>query len=247
MDLSKILCIIPARGGSKGIPHKNMRMLGGIPLVAHSILHARQAGFAVENIVISSDDDKILECASYGAIPLKRPEDISGDNSSTELALLHACRNSKKDIQHILLLQPTSPIRFPDSVKGFLEFYLCNNYDSAVAATEFHNFFWYLEDKWKSTYTPNKRPMRQSMEFKDNCFFENGNMYITSVDTLNGEKCRIGGKVGVYPISELEGMQIDSPRDLYLFENIFEGTIINMTGVENGSNNNQLPHSCGGS
>lgn len=241
MDLKEVLCVIPARGGSKGIPQKNLRLLGGIPLVAHSILHARMAGLPIENIILSSDDDAILECSKYGATPLWRPEEISGDGSSTESALIHAFLASEIDdfgeplrgIKHILLLQATSPIRLPSTVKGFLKFCLDNDYDSALTVTEFHDFFWYLEDEWKSTYDPAKRPMRQSLAFRDDKFFDNGSMYFTSSEVLLTQRCRLGGKVGVYPISELEGMQIDTPRDLFLFECIFDGTISGLTGVKN--------------
>lgn len=232
MDLGDVLCVIPARGGSKGIPGKNLRLLCGIPLVAHSILHARGAGFAIKNIILSSNDDAILECSAYGATPLKRPEEISGDDSSTELALLHAYHRHGNKAKHILLLQATSPIRLSSTVEGFLKFYLDNDYDSALAATEFHDFFWYLEDEWKSTYCPNKRPMRQSLSFSDNKFFDNGNAYLMSIEVLTTQQCRLGGKIGVYPISELEGMQIDTPRDLLLFESIFDGTMSKMTGVQ---------------
>ncbi len=236
-----ILCVIPARAGSQGIIDKNLQLIHGIPLVEHSILHALGAGINPENIVVSSDSLDILDIALRNKVlSLERPDEISGSNSSTEEALLHALQGKlragspnfgRSHIDHVLLLQPTSPIRFPSTVEGFLKFYLENDYDSALTATEFHDFFWYLEDEWKSTYSPNKRPMRQSISLKDNKLFDNGNMYLTSADILIAQKCRLGGKVGVYPISELEGMQIDTPEDLEIFRAIFSGKIAEKVGL----------------
>ncbi len=237
MDLSNVLCVIPARGGSKSIVGKNLKMLGGKPLVEHSIIHALSAGLDPGMIIVSSDSLDILDIALRNKVlSLERPDEISGSTSSTEEALLHALQGLRRtgcNIDHVLLLQPTSPIRLPSTIEGFLEFYLENDYDSALTATEFHDFFWYLEEEWKSTYRPDKRPMRQSISLKDNKLFDNGNMYITSSEILLKQRCRLGGKVGVYPISELEGMQIDTAKDLFLFENIFDGTMSKMTGVEN--------------
>jgi N-acylneuraminate cytidylyltransferase len=236
MDQGKIndvLCVIPARGGSKGIPNKNLRLLNGIPLVAHSILHAKKV-LPKENIVVSSDDEKILTVAQeYGATPLLRPDDISGDKSSTEDALIHAYNSNQKP--YIWLLQVTSPIRLEPTMKGFIQFCLDNDYDSALTATEFHDFFWYVhKSKWESTYNPAKRPMRQQLAFFDDRFFDNGNMYFTKSQVLLAHNSRLAGNVGVYPITELEGMQIDTVQDLLIFEAVFDGHIDELIGINRG-------------
>lgn len=237
MILNDVLCVIPARGGSKGILNKNLRLLGKLPLVAHSILQARLAGIPDDNIIVSSDSEEIIRTAAfYGAMPVIRPKELSGDTASTEMAMLHTLDFAPDHIEHILLLQATSPIRLQSTVKGFLQFYLENGFDSALTVTEFHDFFWHVDGskkgkQWKSTYDPQKRPMRQTLSFSDDRFFDNGNMYLTNICVLQDMGCRLGKNVGVYPISELEGMQIDTPQDLLLFEAVFDGNITELTGV----------------
>lgn len=236
-----VLCVIPARAGSQGIINKNLQMLGGKPLVEHSILHALNVGLDPQNIRVSSDSEEILDIALRNSvIANERPPQFSGPTSPTEETLIweyesHARYQKYHNLilcEHILLLQPTSPIRFSSTVEGFLKFYLENHYDSALTATEFHDFFWHLEDEWKSTYRPDKRPMRQSLAFKDDKFFDNGNMCVTSSKILLEQRCRLGGKVGVYPISELEGMQIDTHEDLEIFRAVFSGKIPKKVGLE---------------
>ncbi len=109
------LVIIPARGGSKGIPYKNIKELGGKPLITYSIDIARQIT-TDENICVSSDDDKIIHVVEeYGlSVPFKRPAELATDNVGTDGVLLHALKyyeNKGRSYDVIILLQPTSPFR----------------------------------------------------------------------------------------------------------------------------------------
>lgn len=236
--LNEVLVIIPARGGSKGIPGKNLKVLGSHTLVGHSIQHALGAGIPNNNIIVSSDSDDILqEAHKYGVVASLRPADLSGDLSSTEATMLFIAdvyerAMEGKPMKHMLLLQPTSPIRFSMSVNGFLKEYFdhLDEFDSLMAVTKFYDFFWYCVydengKKWISTYDPVKRPMRQKMSEGSLRHFDNGNMYITRIKTLRETQSRCGGNVNIFKISELEGSQIDSPEDLCIFEHIFSGGI----------------------
>jgi N-acylneuraminate cytidylyltransferase len=214
-----------------------MKLLGGIPLVAHSILHAINAQIDPENIIVSSDGAAILDVArEYGVQPCKRPAKISGDDASTEQALLHALdfAEPRGAVSSVLLLQPTSPIRLQGTLNAFIKFYLDGEYDSALTTTEFYNFFWREDNDgmdFEATYDFINRPMRQEMPPWEYVYFDNGNAYLTKTSILRQNKNRLFGNIGVYPIAELEGMQIDTPQDLELMRAIFGG-LAALTGVE---------------
>jgi len=226
--LDNLVCIIPARAGSKGIPGKNMQRIAGIPLVGYSITQALAAGIKPTSIVVSSDGDDILNLArdQYGVIAHRRPSAISTDTSSTEETLLYVTEEFSAD--HVLLLQPTSPIRFPSTINSFLDFYTCHEYDSVFTATKFDNFFWSLSSSViaESSYNIACRSRRQDLLLQDYRFFENGNMYLTKLSILKNQKNRLGGKIGIFPISELEGLQIDTFEELELIRSVLEGRLL---------------------
>lgn len=239
-----ILCVIPARAGSQGIIDKNLQLIWGVPLVEHSIVHALDAGLDPGNIYVSSDGDEILHIARRNKVVAhKRPEALSGPASSTEETLLWVYDHhlaAGKDCDYILLLQPTSPIRFKGTVNRFLDFCIDKAYDSALTTTKFYDFFWQeglhipgLSRTFpKSSYNPANRPMRQELKQEDYRHFDNGNMYMTGSRILKTKKCRLGPNVGIFPISELEGMQIDTPEDLEIFRAVFSGEIPKKVGLE---------------
>ena len=226
--MSDVLCIIPARKGSKGIPHKNKQLLADVPLVIFSIRSALQAGIDGTRIVVSSDDEEILGYAkSWKVCPHRRPIELSMDESSTEDCMIDAIDNAhySGDIKSVLLLQPTSPIRFKDRISDAITTYKNGDYDSLLSVTEMHPFFWnyQYDDKVKiescvSSYAPNSRPRRQCISKYDIPYFENGNLYITDIDVLKNKHCRIGDKPYLYKISELEAMQIDDPEQLKIID-----------------------------
>src|SRR4051794_14646197 len=123
---AQCLVVIPARGGSKGIPGKNLRNLGGKPLVAWSIEQALAAS-APLRVVISTDSEEIASVArDYGAeVPYLRPAELATDESPTEPTLLHALENTPDaaDIAAVMLLQPTSPLRRSGSIDLALELF----------------------------------------------------------------------------------------------------------------------------
>lgn len=123
MSLEPVLCVIPARGGSKGLPGKNIRELMGHPLIAHSIMCARMAP-SLEKIIVSTDDAEIASTARrYGAdVPFIRPGELAGDTAGMIPVLQHALREMEKidgkEYGCLLLLDPTSPGRFPEDIEN---------------------------------------------------------------------------------------------------------------------------------
>lgn len=122
MPVKPVLCVIPARGGSKGLPGKNIKELMGHPLIAHSIMCAKMSR-DLDRIIVSTDDDAIAKTAKrYGAeVPFMRPAELATDTSAMIRVLQHALTEMEK-IGHIryeslLLLDPTSPGRYPDDIE----------------------------------------------------------------------------------------------------------------------------------
>ena len=135
----KPLVIIPARGGSKGIPHKNIRLLGGKPLICRAIDNARAVADD-SDICVSTDDPEIIRVAEdYGLkVPFVRPAELAADNSGTYEVLLHALDFYERQGRHydaIVLLQPTSPFRRDEDVRGAMALYT-PDIDMVVSITE---------------------------------------------------------------------------------------------------------------
>ena len=140
------LAIIPARGGSKGIPRKNVLPLAGKPLIAHNILAARAAS-RVSRVVVSTDDAEIAAVAKdYGAEVVMRPDALAGDVSRSEDALLHVLDTLEQEEDYrpdmIAFLQCTSPLTAPEDIDGTLAALGDKGADSALAVVPFHYFLW---------------------------------------------------------------------------------------------------------
>lgn len=229
-----VICVIPARAGSKGVPDKNKQPLSGVPLTIYSIRAAVEAGIAHDHIVVSTNDEEVANYArAWGVHVRNRPEELCSDTASTESALLDALdtHTDKFFIKHVLLLQPTSPIRFKNRIKQCLLEYLTGDYDSLLTVTKFPNLFWKKVQKfeseelaWVSTYNPVNRPRKQDLKEDDFLYFDNGNIYITQVEVLRERKCRIGDKTCVFPISQVEGLQVDTPLELAVMDGIMNGS-----------------------
>ena len=146
----KTLAIIPARGGSEGIPRKNVRLLAGKPLISHTIGAATQAS-SVNRVVVSTDDDEIATISrQWGAEVILRPAEISTDNSSSELALLHTLEylheNEGYNPDLVVFLQCTSPLTLAEDIDGTVQALFDQEADSSLAVTPFHYFLWRWDD-----------------------------------------------------------------------------------------------------
>ena len=143
--MSEVVAIIPARGGSKGVPHKNLRRVGGVPLVARAIAAARRSG-AVDRIVVTTDDREIAAVArEWGADVVERPPEISGDTATSESALLHALDDLAErgiDVGLVAFLQATSPFIDSTALAAGVRDVREGRFDSAFSATETYGFAW---------------------------------------------------------------------------------------------------------
>ncbi|MGN7762046.1 acylneuraminate cytidylyltransferase family protein [Paenibacillus sp. 22594] len=121
IDNKKVLAIIPARGGSKGIPRKNIKQLAGKPLIAWTIEEANKSRY-IDRLILSSEDPEIIEIAgAYGCeAPFVRPKELSEDTTPGIAPVMHAI-NQLPDFDYVVLLQPTSPLRLIDDIDGCIE------------------------------------------------------------------------------------------------------------------------------
>ena len=137
-----IMALVPARGGSKGIKNKNIKKMNGIPLIGHTIKQAVYVD-CIDDIVVSTDDDKIKEIAlQYGAkVPFKRPESLSTDTATNIDVALHAIKKNKCDI--VIILQPTSPLRTSDDILKSLNFLFYDNVRAVIGASKNKSYTYY--------------------------------------------------------------------------------------------------------
>ena len=225
--MSATVAIIPARGGSKGIPRKNLMPICGQPLIAWSIDHARRAK-GVDAVYVTSDSDEILSTAErFGALPIERPGEISGDRASSESAWLHALDTIEaggQKVSRIFGLQATSPIREPADLEGAIEQYEREALDSLFSVAEVEDFFtWRIDENGQPrsvNYDYRHRRPRQLIEKR---YLENGSLYLFSPTVLRREQNRMGGRIGLFIMARHKLFQIDNMEDLQLVEAIMRG------------------------
>ena len=224
MNGEQYIAIIPARGGSKQIPRKNLREIGGKPLVFWSITQALNCP-KIDLVHVSTDDEEIAEMArGFGAdVPYLRPPDLSGDNAPTEDAMAYAVNwYAKHDrrFENTILLQPTSPLRLEDSISNAIESYEACHSDSLVSVVETHSFLWSDGRHPKPSYDYRIRPMRQQIKPQDKKFRENGSIYITRTTAFLENHCRIVEPVCLYMMKDIEGFEIDSELELSFVDHL---------------------------
>jgi CMP-N,N'-diacetyllegionaminic acid synthase len=217
----KILGIIPARGGSKGIPKKNIIELDGQPLISYSIKQAKNSQF-ITDIVVSSDSDEILKIAEdYGAIGIKRPQELSTDTSTSESAILHVIENIEKKYDLIVFLQATSPLRTTEDIDDCINTLITNNFDSVFSSNLLEDMLIWRQKKnnlESYNYDYKNRKRRQDSE---NQFVENGSIYVFTVSGFIENKNRLFGKIGLSLMENWKMFEIDSFEDLHFCELIY--------------------------
>jgi CMP-N-acetylneuraminic acid synthetase len=219
------VAVILARGGSKGIPGKNLLKLGGIPLLARAVLAARGAG-RIKQVYVSSDDEGILSVAAeYGGLPVRRPADLAGDTSPSELALLHALtfmRTTAVDPDILVFLQCTSPFTSSSDVDCLVAALDESVFQSALTVIEDHSFLWAKDDRGEAVginHDPAKpRAMRQQLPPQ---YRESGAGYAMRVGAFERSGNRFCPPVALVQTSH-PPLEIDTLADLKFAETLLE-------------------------
>jgi N-acylneuraminate cytidylyltransferase len=228
------LIIIPARGGSKGIPHKNIKLLNGKPLICYSIDIARQYT-TDENICVTTDDNEIVSVVErYGLnVPFVRPAELATDTASSNDVLVHALNfyeSKGQQVDVVILLQPTSPFRKVSFVKEAVELYN-EDLDMVVSVKEtsanpYYNCFEEDKNGFLSISKSISHPITRRQD-APKVWEYNGSIYVINPISLKNKGMQHFTKIRKYPMSELYSVDIDQPFDwkvaeLLLNENMIE-------------------------
>jgi CMP-N-acetylneuraminic acid synthetase len=204
-----ILGVTPARGGSKGIPRKNIRVIAGKPLIAWTIEAAVQSKL-LNRYIVSTEDEEISRIVrQYQTDVLPRPDELSTDETPTLAVLQHVVEQIPCDI--VVLLQATSPVRKPGLIDECISLFLDKEYDS-LASGFMCKFVEYGKNELR----------RQDIK---GFFCDDGNVYIIKADLIkNGD--RHGDKIGRKIISRWENVEIDDEIDFWIAENILQRSVL---------------------
>ncbi|ERI90774.1 putative N-acylneuraminate cytidylyltransferase [Clostridiales bacterium oral taxon 876 str. F0540] len=226
-DSKKILAIIPARGGSKGLPRKNIKLLDGKPLISYTIEAAKQSRF-IDRVIVSTDDLEIAQISkSCGAeVPFLRPDKLSGDNSSTVEALKHAVmwlrENEGYECDLICVLQCTSPLRGSKDIDGTIQKLFETNKDAAVSVCEVEvNPYWtniFAGDKLEYFIPEGKNILRRQDLPK--IYRLNGAVYLIKTDVFLKEETLEPENITGYIMGNSDSVDIDDEIDFCLAEAI---------------------------
>ncbi len=181
-SMNKTIAIIPARGGSKRLPNKNILSLGNMPLLAHSILYAKSNKDIINEVYVSTDDENIKETAlAFGAKVIDRPKNISGDLEPTLSSLQHVLDSIDYEVENVVLLQATNPLRPENLLKECFEKYVQQDFDSLFTVTRNMDKLGKIVD---NEFVPFNYEIGQRSQDLLPLYFENGLLYISKASTI---------------------------------------------------------------
>lgn len=227
---TKVLGLITARGGSKGVPGKNIKLLAGKPCIAWTVEEAKRSK-NLDRVIVSTDNQEIAEIAEkLGAeVPFLRPVEIAGDSSASILTVLHALDFLKEKENYnpvfVCLLQPTSPLRIAADIDGTIETALSKKRDAAVSVVETHHHPFLLRKIEKDgSLVPfitsgNEYNRRQDMP---KTFFVNGAVFVNSIKSLVERKSFYPPGCLGFEMPPERSIQIDTPWDFYCAQLMLE-------------------------
>ena len=230
--MANVVAIILARGGSKGIPRKNIIDFCGKPLIVWTIEQLQQAS-GIDSIWVSSDSEEILSISrSCGAETIQRPDDISSDAATSESGWLHALEIIEDKVGRVdivLAPQVTSPLREPSDIELGLRDFQKQKYDSMFSCSVVEDlFFW--ERKSDGTlksvnYDYKNRHRRQDISKQ---YIENGSFYLFTPEILRKHNNRFGGRIGMTQMEFWKMFEIDSMEDLKMCEALMKTFVLNI-------------------
>lgn len=228
--MKPFLCVIPARGGSKGIPDKNIKLLCGMPLI-HYTIHAAREVFDDADIIVSTDSEDIKSVAeSTGLyVPFLRPAELATDESGSHEVLIHCLQkvcDMNRAYKSVVLLQPTSPFRTANHIKQAMQLYDENddNCEMLVSVTKaksnpFFNQYIEKDEGFLKPLMSNRSARRQDCPA---VFSYNGAIYIIKAQSLIEKHLHALDFVRKYLMDDLSSLDIDTPFDWMVAESLVE-------------------------
>lgn len=225
IEAKEILAIIPARGGSKGLPKKNIKKISGVPLIGYTIRAAKKSRY-ISRVVVSTDEEEIAEVSRrFGAeIPCLRPKELAGDESTTVDCVIHMMNylkeNKKYVPDYVCLLQCTSPLRSVEDIDGAIEKLFSTDFDGIVSVCEAEiNPYWtnvFENDKLKYFLEDGKKITRRQDLPK--IYRYNGAIYIIKTEAFIQEKSFETENITGYVMPNEKSIDIDTITDFKIAE-----------------------------
>lgn len=227
---SDVIIVIPARGGSKRVPRKNIRTLAGRPLMAYTIATALNAGFD-GLIYVSTEDAEIAEVARReGAQVIDRPLALAADASSTEDTLIHALdavAPTGFSPNWVMTLPPTSPFRSDDTLRFFMAAAKEGDVDALLSLTESKGDYWRCDESGAFARLFPTAPRRQ--QDRQPLYEENSAVYVTSAQALRETRSVLGRRRRGIVIDRLEGYDINDAYDFAVAEALITAGVTRST------------------
>lgn len=216
----RILAVIPARGGSKGIPRKNVRLMNGKPLIAYAIANARASRY-VTDVFVTTDSTEIADVAkSYGARIIERGDRLSSDLVTLDPVVYHAKKQAEKQcdcvFDYVVTMQPTSPLLRVETLDAAIEYTIQNTYDTVISVVNKPHLSWERDKEGVIRPLYIERKNRQELPPQ---YMETGAFVVTR-DSCVKENTRIGEKMSVFEVDERESIDIDTVGDWILSESL---------------------------
>jgi len=226
------ICVIPARGGSKGIKRKNLRFLSGKPLIQYSIENSLNSKY-IDRVIVTTDDEAIKDFVSrFDVLIRERPKELAEDNVTLDPVIIDAINwyedqyNELSDT--VITIQPTSPLLTVKTLDDAIEYFVNKNFESLISVVDDTHLRWrIMNDSFVPEY--HKRVNRQWLP---KTLKETGTFVISKRNLLKGGK-RIGGRVGIYEVPVYESIDIDSPFDWFLSSSLMRRIKINFVVTGN--------------
>ena len=220
----KVLGIIPARGGSKGVPMKNTRLFNGKPLIAWTIEAAKQSQY-LDRVIVSSDHKDIMRVAREwgGDVPEARPEELARDDSTSIDVVLHLL-DQLPGYDYVVLLQPTSPFRTAADIDGCIEMCLTTGAPAAVSVTEPEQSpYWMFKLNSEGRLDPLVQRGSTVLRRQDlpAVYSLNGAVYVASVEWFQLSKAFVTDQTVGYVMNQNRSLDIDTEQDFIVGEALF--------------------------
>ena len=224
----KVVAVIPARGGSKAVPRKNLRTLCGKPMLVYTIEAALAVRHLFHRIIVSTDDEEIAQVARHAGaeVPFMRPADLAGDQVPTVPVLQHAVEFVQEqdgvELDWVCLLQPTAPLRSPDDIEAAIQLANAERCDSVISVTQVFAVHPVLMKRIENdrllSFCIDEREGTRRQDYRPPAFMRNGAIYLTRRDVLIQRNSIWGDVIRPYVMPEERSVSIDSELDLKLAE-----------------------------